>query len=113
MVDAEVVYHHIGREHHHNHLIDGYGNILQMDLCIVKDNEQEHEQKSGGNDHDEVAFEPGIQFSPENLAKDKCSICRLVCLFKVLGALICKLSLYSSRHLPYTFVERQIMEGFR
>lgn len=71
MVDAEVIDHHIDREHPHDNLIDDYGNILQMDLRIVKYNEQQHEQESGSYDHDEVAFKQDIQFSPEKFAKDK------------------------------------------
>ena len=38
---------------------------------------------------------------------------QIIILFEVSGALICKLSLYYSRHLAYTFDERQIMEGFK
>jgi len=71
MVDAEVVYHHIDREHPHDNLIDDYGNIPQMDLCIVKDNQQQHEQERGSYDRDEVAFEQDIQFSPEKSAENK------------------------------------------
>jgi hypothetical protein len=71
MVDAEVIDHHINREHPHNNLIDDYGNIFQVELCVVKNNEQQHEQESGGYDHDEVAFKQDIQFSPEKFAEDK------------------------------------------
>lgn len=71
VVDAEVVDHHVDREHPHDNLINENGNIHQMDLRVVKDNQQQHEQERGGYDHDEVAFEQGIQFSPEKSAEDK------------------------------------------
>ena len=71
MVDTEVIDHHIDREHPHDDLIDDYGNIFQVELCIVEDNKQQHKQESGGDDHDEVAFKQVIQFSPEQLADDK------------------------------------------
>lgn len=71
MIDAEVVDHHIYREHPHDQLCADNGDVLQMDLRIVKDDEQQHEQESGGDDHDEVMFEQGIQFSPEKFAEDK------------------------------------------
>ena len=35
VVDTEVIDHHIDREHPHDDLIDDYGNIPQMDLCIL------------------------------------------------------------------------------
>jgi len=57
MIDAEVIDHHIYREHPHDQLSADDGDVPQMDLRIVQDDKQQHEQERGGDDHDEIMFE--------------------------------------------------------